>query len=331
MLRVTCVTTKQEKIKMDESIKVQINKRFTVIDVVKLLVTEDFEEISVNGFTRLKPCPFTDSQKLSFSCGERSYTAFSENWNNSLWDGLPAKGTPADIVRHALPDFSDGQLLEWMMSKTKKMTVKTLKQNVVVEKQHISPEILEAMQEEFLYDMTRARKDWLMRQRGYSRATIEHFQIGFNSVVNMYSYPFFVDGKLVHFKYKKAPNTSQLGNNSGGDYFFNEDALNADVVILVEGEHDVMQLFNRYNAEALGMSGNFFKGSERWKKLEQLKGKTVVLMLDEDDAGKKYESNFKTLLKDNNRVLILPHTGKGKDADEWIRTGGEIDFSSLFQ
>lgn len=178
----------------------------------------------------------------------------------------------------------------------------------------------------------RYRKDvswhlkYLKEIRELDEATINHFEIGYDETKTVYTYPYIEDGKLVHFKYKYKNKVWHLSGNSGGDYLFNSRGLNQSTVLFVEGEHDVCSIWQHYRVEAVGIGGKLGERSVKHTKIvEACRGKNVWLCFDDDDAGRKYTSDFIRWLSEVAlEVREIGHTGEGKDPDEWLRSGGEL-------
>ena len=105
-------------------------------------------------------------------------------------------------------------------------------------------------------------------------------------------------------------------------YFFNQDALYNDKVIITEGEHDAIQAMNRSgNRNILAFAGN--PSTEKLEYLKTvLKNKSVYLAFDQDDKGKTYTKNLFLLLWGiAAKISVLTWDPKtGKDIDECLRS-----------
>ncbi len=96
---------------------------------------------------------------------------------------------------------------------------------------------------------------------------------------NVYTYPCFIDGVVKHFRYKNKNITYSLSNNSGGYWYFNEDAINNnnDTILFVEGEHDVMMIWQILKIEAVEICGKISESTMRFSKIKNLHDKTIHL------------------------------------------------------
>ncbi len=180
---------------------------------------------------------------------------------------------------------------------------------------------------------------YLTTIRGYSDRLIRHFRIGYASggyvlfqhlkasgykkkdILNsglvrvrknkcldffwggVVIYPHYIDGKVIAFSMKDPDEKRnfrwKLGYNN---HFFNQDVLKKHkFVIIVEGEHDLLQLYNQGKKNVVALCGTHFNQIHR-DILIQHGIKEVTLALDDDDAGKKATEKITEILK--NTILV---------------------------
>jgi len=310
-----------------------INKRFSVLDVIERFFPNDYEQSTEsNGWVHYNPCPFTGSTHFAFcihtdDSGFQIYQLKSTNFEQDEFDQLPESGTAAHILSVLFKN--ENELLRLLIGQDVKIKPPQQKSRITVksEVKHLSLEELE--KKHFYYrKMIDGNTDYLTNVRKFSMETIEHFKIGYRSFDDVYTYPYILAGRVRHFKFKNAGKVFQTKDNSGGDYLFNADALKQDRILFVEGEHDVMMVWQKYKIEAVGLGGNFGMFSEKYNQIvEACRDKTVSLCFDNDDAGKDYTDDFQLWLANvAKEVIEVGHTGEGKDPDEWIKSGGELLF-----
>lgn len=102
-------------------------------------------------------------------------------------------------------------------------------------------------------------------------------------------------------------------------------APEGEPVVLVEGEKDVHRL-ERAGLLATTVSG----GAARWRDeyAESLRGRPVVILPDNDEAGKKYAQRARQALNgvaSSVRVVELPGLPKGGDVSDWLRGHSDAD------
>ena len=98
----------------------------------------------------------------------------------------------------------------------------------------------------------------------------------------------------------------------------------ADIVYLCEGEKDAETLITR----GLCATTNH-AGAKAWSQhlTDQLKGKTVIIIPDNDDAGRKRIQNLTRALHDHVKALLafipdgVPEKG---DITDWVNNGGDV-------
>lgn len=315
--------------------KNMINRKVNIEQAINRFITDDYEvEVFSDGWKRLNPCPFTSSTKNAFSLiedeetGFQHYYTFSNNYNSEKYKNLPNSGTAADIV--AL--FIDNNIDFWKFIKEVrgnktidyKRGNKNISKQIKSKKESIyTQKDLDKIQEKYLSQRTDQNSLYLYEERGYKEETLQHFQIGWDEDRKVYTYPSIVDGKIKHFRYKNKNVVYMLGNNNGGRWMFNEDALKENKVIFVEGEHDAMTIWQEMKAPVVAICGKFGERSEKHKVLkEKLKNKRIYLAFDNDEAGEEYRQYFIEHYSEDNEILTLKY--EGKDPDDALKNGEKL-------
>lgn len=127
------------------------------------------------------------------------------------------------------------------------------------------------------------------------------------------------DGRTVH----RTPDKKfrQSGNTKGNSLFRAERLADAEVVYVVEGEHDVLTL------EAEGVAATctaMGAGKAHLFDLTPLHGKDVRIVRDMDAPGKAHAIQVMELLSNQAKVSIL-EPAIGKDASDHITAGRSVD------
>lgn len=127
---------------------------------------------------------------------------------------------------------------------------------------------------------------WLVDMRGLDNETIEHWKLGWDD--DRLTIPVFEDGICYNVRRhspKKATNkTLHYEVDYGRLRLFHQEALAADTVMLCEGELDTI-LANRIGFNALCVTSG--AGSWRDEFTPKFAGKTVYVVYDIDDAGRR--------------------------------------------
>lgn len=316
-------------VKISRALKDSINRRWRIEDLIyKLLPDNDYEALRLSGSLRINPCPFSGSTKNALSIYENDdeidrYTLWSSN-RLPGFDDLPEHGTASDIL--CCVAKSEREVIDLCSGK------KAITRGEVVRKEkveeHVSQDVLDALQEEYQKNLLEDHLWFLTDIRELSLEAIDHFGLGFDNQSKAYSYPYYVNGQVRHFKYKMKYKdrdfTSALAHNSGGSFFYNEDGLAQKKIIFVEGEHDVISIWQKYGFEAVGLGGNFKNRCARWAKMKSLMNKIIYLAFDHDEAGENYTKLFLQELDSSNKVIPLGFEGEGKDPDEIIKNRGRL-------
>ena len=327
-----------------------INRKWTVRQVVDTFITTNYDETQSGGFTRLNPCPLTDSDQNAFSIkigldGYEHFTCFSNSWNSDIWNDLPevngyVSGTAGDLLACLSNDQTD--LLSKMNGQNRVTIQKKVPTKVV--KMVQDPEIIQEDFELYISNMGVKLINWIpamdyyCNERFFDPKTVRHFNIGYQGAVkdddewfHRFVFPFYVGKQIVHMKYKIIEKsylgdykTNQVKNNSGGDYLFNENDLQKEVVFICEGEHDAMRIWERYCSKhqhigVVALSGN--ANTLKWNKVKEA-GKVgkYIIAFDNDDAGMKYTLHAKLLLGLFIKSEIV-YMGEDKDPDDAMRCG----------
>lgn len=177
----------------------------------------------------------------------------------------------------------------------------------------------------------------LREKRGYTKKTIEEFQIGWDG----YRYTIPIrdrSGTLVNVRRYKAnardPKDKMISWAAGTGsrrLFLSEILNNSDTVILTEGETDAL-IGRQYDLPTMSHTAGATAWYERWN--EEFEGKVVYLCYDCDDAGRRGARRVaKSLERFAKEVYIisLPLKGKGDDLTNYFvdQGYGTSDFYEL--
>lgn len=146
-------------------------------------------------------------------------------------------------------------------------------------------------------------------------------------------YPHYVKGRVSHFTFKdpgkrlayQLPKKFSLN----GYTFYNQDSIkDADTVILVEGENDLISCVGTGKAPAvIAMIGQISSDQLDWMK-ENLGSKNILTICDPDNAGWKYRVKLEKMRKFfRNLAHVLPPDEK--DIDEHL--SASADFETLIK
>ena len=113
-------------------------------------------------------------------------------------------------------------------------------------------------------------------------------------------------------------------NRIGNIWFYNQDALYYDDIIMVEGREDAIQLMRHLGKKnVLAITGNPSIDALNYLKYH-IKDRNIYLCFDHDDAGAGYERQFFfELWGEAKAILRLAWDGECKDIDEYLRTTGK--------
>lgn len=150
-------------------------------------------------------------------------------------------------------------------------------------------------------------------------------------VAKLFVFPHYLGNQVVDFTIKDSQKAKKKKGETvdyrlmaehriGKVYFYNQDALYHDEVIVVEGEHDAIQLMRATGKKnVLAITGN--PGEDAIKFLEKsCDEKIVYLGFDNDPAGNRYTQQFFFRLWGMAaQVLKINWDGTAKDIDEFLR------------
>lgn len=177
----------------------------------------------------------------------------------------------------------------------------------------------------------------LRDKRGYTKKTIEEFQIGWDG--QRYTIPVRDRaGKLVNVRRYKL-NTREpkdkmrsWANGTGSRRLFLSDILeHSDTVIITEGETDAI-IGRQYGLPTLSHTAGAGAWDDRWN--EEFEGKIVYICYDCDDAGRRGArrvSRALELFAKQVHIINLPLKGKGDDLTNYFVDQGyeAADFYEL--
>lgn len=308
--------------------KDSINKRLTIHQVLDNVLKHEYKELNTGDFIRINPSPISGKNNNSFSIGKYNngiefYTLFSSSSDYDEFKSLPEKGTAADLISCICKSFEEvHQLIRnskfISLNKKEKKEIKVQKRNDI-----------QQLFEESLENMDFKHFKYYKSIRKFEDETISRFKIGFKNAIkiddrwfNYYSFPYINSDGVQHIKYKliesgapKEFKTTQLKNNNGGDYLFNEIDLNKEIIIICEGEHDAMRIWEKFTKNRPNFGVVALGGNPSFKKIKKIKdaNKKYILAFDNDEQGEKYTQKFKLIFPE---IPII--TGIGKDPDEWF-------------
>jgi len=98
--------------------------------------------------------------------------------------------------------------------------------------------------------------------------------------------------------------------------------LDNDTILFVEGEHDVMMIWQRLKIEAVAICGKISESTLRFSKIKNLRNKNIYLVFDNDKVGREYTDFFQKMFSESNVVKVVDY--EGKDPDECLKNGGRF-------
>lgn len=143
-------------------------------------------------------------------------------------------------------------------------------------------------------------------------------------------YPHFVEGRVSHFTIKdpekkilyQLPNRYRLN----GHLFYNQSsARKYELLILVEGENDVISVWNQAQNKygVIGTIGSISGEQMDWL-VANCKDRILVTIFDPDNAGDLYREKIQTIAKYFTKVCHVKPPND-KDIDELLREGGDLE------
>jgi 5S rRNA maturation endonuclease (ribonuclease M5) len=144
----------------------------------------------------------------------------------------------------------------------------------------------------------------------------------------MFIYPHYVGNRCSHFTLKDPQ--KKLAYQLAGKHtlnsceFYNQNGANKDVVVIVEGENDLISVFETGTEYGvIATIGQISIAQISWLK-KNLEGKDVITAFDFDQAGDKYRSKVETLRSSFKSLThIKPPTDK--DIDDLLKDGESLE------
>jgi DNA primase len=206
---------------------------------------------------------------------------------------------------------------------------------------------LEYFQQELL--KSKEALDYL-KDRKISEETIKTFKIGYAPENSLYEwhlsnrliFPFFdVYGNVVGFtgrtisdespKYRNSKESPifQKGRILYGLFQSQEKIKELEFDILVEGQFDVLRLFQEGITNVVGLSGSSFTIDQARLLCRYIN--KVIVVFDSDDAGKKAAKKAFTNLQEIRIKAINIELSEGEDPDSFVLKNGKEVFLSLIK
>ena len=117
------------------------------------------------------------------------------------------------------------------------------------------------------------------------------------------------------------------------ELFCDVDALNADLIVVVEGEMDAMSI---WQASGGNIAVVAILGCGNWKKtllpkLNDLRSKRLLLLFDADQAGKKSAKKFLAELLNRGCFAVTKYIYDALPKEEQINFGWKVDANSILK
>jgi len=128
--------------------------------------------------------------------------------------------------------------------------------------------------------------EYLEKTRGFSKGTIEYFNIGAKGTDTV-EIPFYKNGVLVNIKYRSIKDKHNMWQEKEAEQvLLNRDNVEGDTLIICEGEYDCMAL-HQYGIKAVTSipsgAGNFDWVENEWDYIDKFR--QIVICFDDDPAG----------------------------------------------
>lgn len=136
---------------------------------------------------------------------------------------------------------------------------------------------------------------------------------------------FTIKDALKHKKKKEDVINYRLAGDSrlNNVLFYGQDHFYNDEIILVEGEHDALQVMRAgQKRNAIAVCGNLSEHQQKFL-AKALKGKTVYTAFDNDKEGKAYLEKVFHLAWPAAKIRVLDFEGSQKDIDEHLRRSSD--------
>jgi DNA primase len=301
---------------------------YTKSDLRSILQSCGIEIVSQTGTDFLCLCPFhhnTDSPAFAVSYSKGLYVCYNQNCNSS--------GTILELVK-LLTNRNDYEALRFIQSN--KLTEAQALEEELKELLEEKPEFVEfptqTVESGHMLLMTNAHgsKDYLL-SRNINEEAMEHFQLGFSSVQQMTMVPLHSpDGILVgvigrSIQGKAFKNSPNLPRNKTL-FNLNRAKRQGGTIIVVESSFDAIRLWQAGFPNAIATLGGSI--SDTNIQLLNKYSSTVILMTDNDSAGRSLGTTIANRLKNKNVLwakydhnTIYPHNAKdvGDMTDQEIK------------
>ena len=290
---------------------------YTKADLRSILHACNIEIVSQTGTDFLCLCPFhhnTDSPAFAVSYSKGLYICYNQNCN--------ASGTILDLVK-SLTDRNDFEAMRFISSN--KLSEAELLEEELKDLLDDKPEFIEYKQSEIdalhsnlMKDMTDGKQYFLSRQ--INEEAMEHFKLGYSYKQEMVTVPLYSpDGIPVgiigrSIKDKKFKNSINLPRNKTM-FNLHKAKREGGTIIIVESSFDAIRLWQAGFPNAVATLG----GSISDMNIQNLNkySSTIILMTDNDKAGRALGSTIANKLKNKNVLwasydynVVYPHEAK---------------------
>ena len=139
-----------------------INSHFSVVDIIRNFVTDDFEEHHIgNNNRRLHPCPLTNNENNSFALnrdenGFEVYYMFNSDFYDDRFSTIPISGTAYDLLCGLFPKDNEMELIVKLAERKHKSDVKLPVMKKAVEKvpmEFVNQDILDDLQIKYVQQL----------------------------------------------------------------------------------------------------------------------------------------------------------------------------------
>ena len=131
-----------------------INSHFSVVDIIRNFVTDDFEEHQIGNNRRLHPCPLTANENNSFALnrdenGFEVYYIFNSDFYDDKYSTVPISGTAYDLLRGLYPKDNEMELIFKLAARKHKSDIRLPRLKKTAEKvpmEFVNQNILDDLQ-----------------------------------------------------------------------------------------------------------------------------------------------------------------------------------------
>ncbi|KKL59228.1 hypothetical protein LCGC14_2217430 [marine sediment metagenome] len=169
-----------------------INSHFSVVDIIRNFVTDDFEEHQIGNNRRLHPCPLNANENNSFALkrdenGFEVYYMFNSDFYDERFSTIPISGTAYDLLRGIFPKDNEMELIFKLAARKHKSDIRLPRLKKTAEKvpmEFVNQNILDDLQIRYTQTLKTAPQnlDYLIEERWFEIETIDHFGIGYDDV-----------------------------------------------------------------------------------------------------------------------------------------------------